>query len=237
MSTDYHNHENRRFFGRRLTKKLSEKKIDILSSAKDSVIYDVNDLVDRQKIDFRRFFQNDFTTNNIILEIGFGGGEHLLHQAKRNPQNLYIGCDAFMTGVAKTVAQITSQDIKNLYLFHGDALHLLKHIEDNSIDGIYLLYPDPWPKKRHRKRRFIQQDTLAEFARIMRGHAFWRFASDIEDYIEWVFAQIHLSDHFKLNHLRHYTEVFPDWISTRYEQKAFKEGRKAYYFEFFKYFT
>lgn len=225
--------EDRRFFGRRLAKALSPRKSELYSQAEEDILFKLDQTKEySQSLKPYDLFPN-FRADKFILEIGFGGGEHLIHRAKENPDIAFIGCDAFVTGAIRVIDQMREENIQNIRLINSDALFLIRALETESLDGLYLLYPDPWPKKKHRKRRFVQNDTAKEFARILKKDAFWRFASDITDYIDWVFTAVHDTKQFRLNDKHHYKTPFEGWISTRYEQKAFREGRSAHYFEFF----
>jgi len=231
--TDFKSSEDRRFFGRRLSKALSPRKSELYSRAEDDILFKLDETKDyKQSLQPSDLFPN-FQADKFILEIGFGGGEHLIHRAKQNPDIAFIGCDAFITGAIRVIDQMRDENIHNIRLINSDALFLIRALADHSLDGLYLLYPDPWHKKKHRKRRFVQNDTATEFARILKKDAFWRFVSDITDYIDWVFKAVHDTQTFQLNHNHHYKTPFEGWISTRYEQKAFREGRSAHYFEFF----
>ena len=225
--------EDRRFFGRRLSKTLSPRKTELYSQAEQDILFQIDHEKDYDHSIHPSDLFPHFDAENYILEIGFGGGEHLIHRAKQNPKTAFIGCDAFITGAVRVIDQIREENIQNIRLVNSDALFLIRALSEHSLDGLYLLYPDPWPKKKHRKRRFVQQDTVQEFRRILKKDAFWRFASDITDYIDWVFTAVHETGSFTLNHDHHYKTAFEGWISTRYEQKAFREGRSAHYFEFF----
>ena len=224
--------EDRRFFGRRLSKTLSPRKHALYQKASDDILYKLDpEQVSDGCLDPAILFPH-FSAEGYVLEIGFGGGEHLLHRAKNNPQMAFIGCDAFITGAIRVIDQIREQNLNNIRLVNSDALFLIRALKSESLDMLYLLYPDPWPKKKHKKRRFVQKDTVSEFDRILKPRHQWRFSSDIIDYIDWVFTAVHENGNFTLNHDHHYKEPFVGWISTRYEQKAFREGRSAHYFEF-----
>jgi len=132
-----------------------------------------------------------------MLEIGFGGGEHLAHQAALNPTISYIGAEPFLNGVAKLLAEIDTRKLSNLRVHYGDARPLLETLPAECFERIYLLYPDPWPKKAQKKRRFISADNLAHFARVLKpGGEFW-FASDIDDYVAWTREHVAISNLFK----------------------------------------
>ncbi len=175
------------------------------------------------------------TAKSRIIEIGYGGGEHLARLALENPETGFVGCEVFTGGIGKMLQKIAKQDLKNISLFTEDAFRLLQVLPDASIDGVYLLYPDPWPKSRHHKRRFVSKTTLDELARTIRPQGFFRFATDIEDYANWTMAHILRHEGFEWPpctpgswHL-----PFPGWQPTRYEEKARREGRaKSFYFNF-----
>jgi tRNA (guanine-N7-)-methyltransferase len=121
----------------------------------------------------------------VRLEIGFGGGEHLLHQARENPGTGFIGVEPFESGLAKAAAAIGREAIRNIRLFDDDAVLVLDWLPPESIARVDLLFPDPWPKKRHWKRRFVNAANLDRIARVLRADGTFRFATDIESYVEW----------------------------------------------------
>jgi tRNA (guanine-N7-)-methyltransferase len=171
----------------------------------------------------------------FALEIGYGGGEHLARQALTHPETGFFGAEVFSGGIAKLVQTIDAEGIDNVRLFVDDAIKLLRALPDTALDAAYLLYPDPWPKTRHHKRRFVSSTTLGELARVIRpGGAFW-FATDIEDYADWTLAHIVREPRFQFVPERPgvWHEPFPGWVPTRYEQKARREGRsRSFYFRF-----
>jgi tRNA (guanine-N7-)-methyltransferase len=170
-----------------------------------------------------------------IIEIGYGGGEHLARQARQNPSAGFIGCEVFSGGIAKLVEKIDEEGLGNIRLYTDDALKLLQKLPDASLDGAYLLYPDPWPKTRHHKRRFVSPLTLGELARVLKPGAIFRFASDIEDYANWTLAHILRSPHFRFapDRPRLWHEPYDGWEPTRYEEKARLEGRHiSFYLSF-----
>jgi tRNA (guanine-N7-)-methyltransferase len=164
------------------------------------------------------------------LEIGFGGGEHLAHQAALNPDVMLIGAEPYLNGVAKLLAEIEERKLTNARVHYGDARPLLDALPDQSFERVFLLYPDPWPKERQKKRRFVSAANLAHFHRILQSEGTFLFASDIPDYVEW--TREHVS-RFGLFHEEGDAGVaFPDWITTRYEAKAIREGRTPAYLTF-----
>ena len=173
--------------------------------------------------------------SGYILEIGYGGGEHLALEASRAPGTGFIGCEVFSGGIAKLVQAIDEQSLSNIRLYTDDALKLLLKLPTAALDGVYLLYPDPWPKTRHHKRRFVSATTLREMARVVKPGGFFRFASDIEDYANWTLAQVirEKSWRFEPGAAGSWHVPYPGWEPTRYEEKARAEGRMtSFYFTF-----
>ncbi len=170
--------------------------------------------------------------NRCWLEIGFGGGEHLAHQAALNPAVTLIGAEAYLNGVAKLMADIKVRGLQNVRVHYGDARTLLEALPDMSFERIYLLYPDPWPKARQKKRRFVNAKNLAQIARVLKPQGQFWFASDIEDYVDWTREHVALSKH--LNEESDQSLPFENWTRTRYETKAVREGRTSTYLRFCK---
>jgi tRNA (guanine-N7-)-methyltransferase len=172
--------------------------------------------------------------SRLWLEIGFGSGEHLAWQAARNPDVAFLGAEPFVNGVARMLAHIRDESLENVRLWDGDARLLLAALPDACLDRVFVLHPDPWPKRRHWKRRIVNQETLAEFNRAMRPGAELRIASDIPDYIDWSLAHIRRAQGFEWRAERAEDwRVRPaDWPRTRYAAKAEREGRKALFLSF-----
>lgn len=172
----------------------------------------------------------------LMLEIGFGGGEHLAAMAKAHPETGYFGVEPFLNGVAKLLAAIEADGLTNIRALRGDARNVLAALPDASLDRVYLLYPDPWPKRRQRKRRIVDDAFLAEVARVLKPCCELRFATDIDDYAGWTLARIAQQD--KLVWLAQtaddWRQPWPEWHRTRYEEKALREGRVPGYFRFVK---
>jgi tRNA (guanine-N7-)-methyltransferase len=165
-----------------------------------------------------------------MLEIGFGGGEHLAHQAALHPELSYIGAEPFLNGVAKLLAEIAARSLKNLRVHYGDARVLLEHLPEQSFERIYLLYPDPWPKTAQKKRRFVNASNLAQFHRALKPQGEFWFASDIEDYVAWTREHVTASNLFREE--GDPALPFENWVQTRYEAKARREGRGSSYLRF-----
>ena len=168
------------------------------------------------------------------LEIGFGGGEHLAAQARTHRDVNIVGCEPFVNGMAKLLAAIGQEGLDNIRVWDDDVTRLLPTLPDGSFDRVYILYPDPWPKRRQRKRRLVSDEMLDMLARVMRPGAELRFASDIDDYIGWVLARILRSSRFRWTAARadDWRRPYEGWPGTRYEAKAIREGRVPSYLTF-----
>lgn len=168
------------------------------------------------------------------LEIGFGGGEHLLAKAQSNPDTGFIGCEPFIDGMAKMVSAVVDNHLTNVRLFDDDAVQLLDRMKPRSIDKVYLLYPDPWPKKRHRKRRFVNPNNIAKIHRILKPGGRWMIATDIADYVNWALFHITHNGGFQwlATNAGDWKVPPQDWQPTRYEKKAIREGRYPTYLMF-----
>jgi len=155
------------------------------------------------------------------LEIGFGGGEHMAAQAARRPDVLILGAEPFHNGVASALRHIDEQGLANVRIEHGDARALMARLPDASLARIFVLFPDPWPKARHHKRRLVQPETTAEFARLLRPGGALRFASDWADYVDWALERILASRAFAWPAERADDWRLPpaDHVTTRYEEK------------------
>ncbi|WP_210496246.1 tRNA (guanine(46)-N(7))-methyltransferase TrmB [Microvirga antarctica] len=165
------------------------------------------------------------------LEIGFGGGEHLAAQARAHPDVNFIGCEPFVNGMAKLLSVVEQDRLDNVRIWDEDVTDLLPSLADASLDRVYILYPDPWPKRRQRKRRLVSDESLVALARVMRPGAELRFASDIDNYIGWVLARVLRSRHFiwTAEAADDWRKPYANWPGTRYEAKAFREGRVPSY--------
>ncbi|MEM6324007.1 MAG: tRNA (guanine(46)-N(7))-methyltransferase TrmB [Pseudomonadota bacterium] len=169
----------------------------------------------------------------VWLEIGFGGGEHLVHQAVANPGTGLIGCEPFINGVAMLLGKIRAAGAQNIRIHPGDARDLFDVLPEASIAKAFLLYPDPWPKARHHRRRFVTAEHLAPLARVMQPGAELRIATDIGDYVRQSLEQVPRHGFAWLaERAGDWRTPWPDWVSTRYEQKALRAGRVPHYLTF-----
>ena len=172
--------------------------------------------------------------HRFALEIGFGAGEHLAARAEARSDTGFIGVEIFETGIAKLLTEIDARGLGNVRVLVDDARLLIGALPDRSLDAAYILFPDPWPKLRHRKRRIVSPATLAQLARIMRDGAELRVASDDPDYQTAMLADITAAPAWEWNARRADDwRIRPeDWPATRYEQKAIKAGRQPIYLTF-----
>ena len=170
----------------------------------------------------------------IRMEIGFGGGEHLAHRMTEEPATGFIGVEPFVNGMAKLLRDLADEPPRNLRLYDEDAVFVLDWLPDGSVDHLDLLYPDPWRKLRHHKRRFVRPDNLDRMARVLKPGAAFRFASDWPDYVNWVLAQVraHPAFTWEAASAVDWREPFEGWRGTRYEAKAIREGRTPAYLRF-----
>jgi tRNA (guanine-N7-)-methyltransferase len=176
----------------------------------------------------------DFAQRPVRLEIGFGGGEHLAHQAELHPDIAFIGAEPFVNGVAKLLALIEAKGLRNISIHAGDARELFERLPDQSLEVIYLLYPDPWPKTRHHRRRLVSPENLQHFHRLLKPGGHFLFASDIDHYVQWTLFEMRKASGFSwlAEEPSDWRTPFPNWIETRYEAKAKREGRMPTYLTF-----
>lgn len=172
--------------------------------------------------------------DEVHLEIGFGGGEYLVAQAAAHPRTGFIGCEPFINGMAKALSAIAARDLVNIRLHLGDAIPVIDWLPARSLAGIDLVYPDPWPKRRHWKRRFVQEGTIADAARVLRPGGEFRFVSDIPDYIAWTLARFLRAPDFiwAAERADDWRRPWPGFVGTRYQAKTVREGRMPCYLVF-----
>jgi tRNA (guanine-N7-)-methyltransferase len=219
----------RAFFGRRKGHSLKPRQAALFDALLPRLALD---LTKPAPADLRTLFATP--VDDLRLEIGFGGAEHLIAQAKAQPRTGFVGTDAFVNAVAKALVAIDNGALANICLHFGDASELLDWLADSSFSRIDLLYPDPWPKRRHWKRRFIQDDNLKLLARILKKDGELRFSTDIADYAAYALARVMRSPDFiwTAECADDWRKPWPEFAGTRYETKAKREGRRPAYFIF-----
>jgi tRNA (guanine-N7-)-methyltransferase len=222
-------HTHGSFFGRRKGHKLRAHQADLIEHLLPRLALQI-DSADRPGL--AEWF--DPPVDAVRLEIGFGGGEHLIAEARAFPQAGFIGCEPYLNGMAKILTQIEAHNIGNIRLYAGDAADLLAWAPPHALARIDLIHPDPWPKRRHWKRRFVQDATIAAMARALMPDGEFRFVSDIDDYCAWTLAHLSRSPDFAWTAERASDWRLPwsDYTMTRYGRKAEREGRHATYLRF-----
>ncbi|APX90454.1 tRNA (guanosine(46)-N7)-methyltransferase TrmB [Brevirhabdus pacifica] len=222
----------RNFYGRRKGKGLRDSQKtyldeDLAKLSPGAVDWDVNP--DRRPLDLKALFGD----RPLWLEIGFGGGEHLVHQAASNPDVGIIGAEPYVNGVAMLLGKIRRAGVENLAIHPGDARDLFDVLPEGSVQRAFLLYPDPWPKARHHRRRFVTPEHLEPLARLMPRGAILRVATDIEDYVRQTLLEVPRAGfEWLAEGPEDWRQPWADWIPTRYEQKALREGRTPHYLTF-----
>jgi tRNA (guanine-N7-)-methyltransferase len=218
----------RHFFGRRKGKQLRKGQAHLFEALLPALRVDVAAPI----ADPAALFPQ--AVRETRLEIGFGGGEHLLKRAREHPDIGFIGCEPFVNGMAKMLGVIEAERLANIRLFDDDAMRLIGALPPASLAMAYLLYPDPWPKRRQRKRRFVSGESLAALARAIRPGGALHFATDIDDYAGWTLARVLASPDWRWEAMAaaDWMMPFDGWVRTRYEAKAVREGRATSYLIF-----
>ncbi len=184
---------------------------------------------DRSPLDLKALFGG----SPVWLEIGFGGGEHLVHQATANPDIGLIGAEPYINGVAMLLGKIRQAHASNIKVHPGDARDLMDVLPDGAISKAFLLYPDPWPKKKHHRRRFVTPEHLEPLHRVLASGAEFRIATDIPDYVRQALEEVPKAGfEWMAERPEDWRNPWNDWLSTRYEQKALREGRTPHYLTF-----
>lgn len=212
------------FWGRRKGKRLRAAQAGRVEDLLPRLRFDPPDLTDPAAL-FPR------PLREVWLEIGFGGGEHLLANACRHPDIGILGVEPFVNGMAKLLASLEAERIDTVRLHDGDATGVLAALPEASLARVDLNYPDPWPKRRHNRRRFVSDDSLRQIARVLRPGGTFRFVSDIDHYVGWTLARLLRAPELRWTAEApdDWREPFPDWPGTRYEAKALREGRRPSY--------
>jgi tRNA (guanine-N7-)-methyltransferase len=222
-------HAHGSFFGRRKGHRLRAHQADLIEHLLPHLALDI---ASPMPASLTELFNDD--SEDVRLEIGFGGGEHLVAEALAFPSIGFIGCEPYVNGMAKILTRIEAHKIGNIRLFAGDAAELLAWAPSGSMRRIDLIHPDPWPKRRHWKRRFVQDTTVAAMARVIKGSGEFRFVSDIDDYCAWTLWHLMRAPDFTWTAERasDWQAPWPDYTMTRYGAKAEREGRRAAYLRF-----
>lgn len=231
--------EDKRFYGRRKGKPIKESRQKLL----DGLLPKIQMVCPKEgKIDLKKSF--GINPQEVWLEVGFGGGEHVSEIALKYPSVGILGAEPFINGVASLLAHLNGSHMKeaqtielapervdNVRIWPDDIRILFPHFADGSFERIFILYPDPWPKARHAERRFVNKKNIPELARMLTNTGAVYVATDVKDYADWAQEQMDLSGLFYQAHPD--ISVPPeDWIPTRYEKKGLAAGRQPTYLIF-----
>jgi tRNA (guanine-N7-)-methyltransferase len=219
--------ERRNFYGRIRGKTLRASQKTYLAEGLDPLSLPG---VTREANPERARLDMSFTGGQPLwLEIGFGGGEHLVHMASTNRDTFLLGCEPFVNGIAMLLGKVREADLDNLAIHPGDVRDLFDVLPDGVVEKAFLNYPDPWPKARHHRRRFVTPGYLAGLSRVMVRGGEFRVATDIADYVRQTREEVPVAGFDTVSD----SELpWGDWFSTRYEQKALREGRPPHYLTF-----
>jgi tRNA (guanine-N7-)-methyltransferase len=217
-------HQNRAFFGRRKGHKLRPRQAQLFDTLLPRLAIDLSHPAPAR---LSALFPEP--VDDVQLEIGFGGGESLIAEAQAQPRTGFIGVEPFVNGMAKALAAIESNGLRNIRLHFDDAVSLIAWLPDASLKRIDLIHPDPWPKRRHWKRRFVQDEMIAQLARILQRGGEFRFVTDIADYAAWALLRLLRSADFEWTAQRaaDWRNAWAGFTHTRYHAKAAREARAS----------
>ncbi len=218
----------RAFFGRRKGHPLKPNQAALFATLLPQLALDLAS----PPSDLRSLFP--VAVDAVQLEIGFGGGEHMIAEAIAHPRTGFIGIEPFVNGMAKALAAIAARNLCNIRLHHGDVTDVIAWLPSGTLARVDLIHPDPWPKRRHWKRRFVQDESVAALARILQPGGEFRFVTDIADYAAWTLARLLRSSDFTWTAERasDWRQPWPGFSGTRYQAKAEREGRAPCYLIF-----
>lgn len=213
------------FYGRRQGRKLNQGRATLLTGLLPELRLELPD--PPRKLDLKGLFPDP--VEDLWLEVGFGSGEHLAAQALGHPEIGFIGCEPFLNGVSSLLGLVQQSELRNIRVFPDEARPLIDALPDGAVGRCFVLFSDPWPKKRHHRRRFIGRENLDRLARAMRPGAELRLATDHPELAEWMLDQLGQHAGFVLADDAVRRERPPAWPETRYEQKAVDAGRRPFY--------
>jgi tRNA (guanine-N7-)-methyltransferase len=216
--------QSRAFFGRRKGHKLRPNQQRLIDTLLPRLAVD---LTQPAPPELKDLFP--VPVSDVQLEIGFGGGEYLTAQAQSEPNKGFIGVEPFVNGMAKALTAIESKSLRNVRLHFDDAADLIAWLPEHSLARIDLIHPDPWPKRRHWKRRFVQDEMVTRLARTLRPGGEFRFVTDIADYAAWTLQRLLRSRDFEWNAecADDWRKPWPGFLQTRYNVKAERQDRAA----------
>ena len=222
------------FYGRRRGKKISSLQrnhLDKFLPAITPLGIDYEENPNRKKISFIEIFGSDCP---VWIEVGFGGGEHLLSIAKENRDVGFIGCEPYINGVAMFLPKLLSSNLSNVRVIMDDARILFEVVPNSSVSKLFLLFPDPWPKRRHNRRRFINTESLKTLKRILKSDGLLYVATDVDEYVRHVLEKLCVEKEFEwiADGPDDWRKPWRGWKSTRYAEKATSLGKKITYLIF-----
>ncbi|WP_020590555.1 tRNA (guanosine(46)-N7)-methyltransferase TrmB [Kiloniella laminariae] len=220
------------FYGRRQGRPLRKKATELVETVFPKIRISLEEIPEGKKLDLSQAFAG--SNDPVWLEVGFGGGEHLAWQAAHNPDANIIGAEYFINGVASLLGHLDENGADNVRIYRGDVRDLLPFLPDNCLSKVFLLFPDPWHKARHNKRRFIQKETLDRLAELMVDGGEFRMATDDMGYLQWMLERTvpHPDFTWIAEGPADWDRRTEDWPQTRYEEKALKKGLKPGYLRF-----
>lgn len=220
---------SRAFFGRRKGHKLRPRQGRLIETLLPRLAIDLSQL---PPADLATLFP--LPVAEVVLEIGFGGGESMIRQALAQPRTGFLGVEPFVNGMAKALAAIESGGLHNIRLHFDDAVSLIEWLPDALLARIDLIHPDPWPKRRHWKRRFVQDEMLARLAGILRPGGEFRFVTDVADYAAWTLQRLLRSEKFEwtAQSAADWRTPWPGFTDTRYHAKAARAQRPSCFLVF-----
>ncbi|MAV98366.1 MAG: tRNA (guanosine(46)-N7)-methyltransferase TrmB [Rhodobiaceae bacterium] len=212
------------------TEKLHGRKKSRTSSQKNQQIY--KEIFPKYKLDINSIDFNQY--NDIELEVGFGYGEHLIWQALNHPNKLFLGAEPFRSGVINTIREIERHKLNNIRIHDDNVIDIIENLPNEILSSIFILFPDPWPKKRHHKRRFISQNNLKKIHHVLKNRGRLVLATDHKDYLHSILLNVNINDQFEwlCENTDHFYSKPYEFPKTKYERKAIKNGRRPVYLTF-----
>ena len=222
------------FHGRRISKKISISNIKLIKNKFEeySIDDDIINLLNKKKYNFNLSLKNNF--KKIIIEVGFGNGDYLISNAKKNPDFLYIGSEVYINGIAKVLKHIEKFKINNIKLCGINFLYLLKSLKFKTIDEIYVINPDPWPKKRHNKRRLLNRDNLLSMNRLLKKEGKIFISTDSKDYFDEIKLAIKNENQFNKVIFGCMSSIDSMYGISNYQKKAISMKKNIYKIEIFR---
>jgi tRNA (guanine-N(7)-)-methyltransferase len=221
-------------FARRVGRSLSGEQKNLLSEFLPTL--NNKNIVTTTTEESSKFLFESTKFKECVLEVGFGNGIHLFQRIITNPEKLYVGCEPYLNGVVSFLTRIKSseKEIDNVFIWSDDVNILLDKVNDNIFDKIYILFPDPWPKKKQQKRRIINKGFLEILSKKLKKHGAIIIATDHDEYAEHILSEIKSCKLFDVvsNTIKDYMNFPEDWVNTKYQDKAKKIDKSSYYFEF-----